>query len=63
VQTVKQKNIHKIIYAAYASPRAAQWLAAKADARAVELPFTVGGNERVNTLFDLFDETLRALVN
>jgi zinc/manganese transport system substrate-binding protein len=63
IHTVKQKNIHKIVYAAYASPRAAQWLAEKSGTQAIELPFTVGGNERVNNLFDLFDDTLRALVN
>lgn len=63
VQTVKQKNIEKIIYAAYANPRPAQWLAEKSGARAVELPFTVGGNKNVTNLFDLFDHTLKALVN
>jgi zinc/manganese transport system substrate-binding protein len=60
---VKQKNIRKIIYAAYASPRSAQWLAEKTSATAVELPFTVGGNSNVKNLFDLFDQTLNALVN
>lgn len=63
IKTVKQKNIHKIVYAAYQSPRAAQWLAEKTGASAVELPFTVGGNDKVNNLFDLFDQTIQALVN
>lgn len=63
ITTVKQKNITKIIYAAYASPRAAQWLAKKTTAQAIELPFTVGGNEQANNLFELFDDTLNSLVN
>lgn len=63
VKTVNQKHIDKILYSAYASPRAAQWLAEKSDTRAIELPFTVGGNNRVHNLFDLFDETISALVN
>lgn len=63
VKTVNQKHINKILYSAYASPRAAQWLAEKSGASAIELPFTVGGNDQVHNLFDLFDETINALVN
>lgn len=63
IQTVQQKNIHKIFYAAYQSPRPAQWLAEKTHTRAIELPFTIGGNESVKNLFDLFDQTIAALVN
>jgi zinc/manganese transport system substrate-binding protein len=63
VKTVEQKNISKIVYAAYASPRAAQWLAEQTGASAVELPYTVSGNERANDLFELFDETLRLLTS
>lgn len=63
VKTMNQKNINKIFYAAYTSPRAAEWLAEKTGARAIELPYTIGGNARVNNLFDLFDETIHAMVN
>lgn len=61
VKTVEQKNISKIVYAAYASPRAAHWLAQRTGATAVELPYTVSGSERAGDLFELFDETLRLL--
>ena len=61
IKTIQQKNIHKIIYSAYESPRAAHWLAEKSGAQAIELPFTVGGNDKVNNLFDLFDYTVNAL--
>ena len=63
VTTVNQKNIRKIVYASYTNPRAAHWLAEKTGATVIELPFTVGGNAKANNLFELFDETIRALVN
>jgi zinc/manganese transport system substrate-binding protein len=50
-----------IIYAAYQSPRSAHWLSERAGIKAVELPFTVGGMEGVDNLFELYDETLRLL--
>ena len=63
IATIKQNNIQKIIYAAYSNPRAAQWLAGKTGATAVQLPYTVGGDANINNLFDLFDSTLQRLVN
>ena len=63
IRTVNQKNINKVIYAAYSNPRAAQWLADRSNIKAIELPYTIGGNKQVNDLFDLFDETIRLLVN
>ncbi len=63
IKTIPQKNIHKIIYAPYQNPRAADWLAEKTGAKAVVLPFTVGGNDSASYLFELFDQTLHALVN
>lgn len=50
-----------IIYAAYQSSRSAHWLSEKTGIKAVELPFTVGASEGVDTLFDLFDETIKRL--
>lgn len=61
IKVVEQKNISKIFYASYASPRAAQWLAEQTGTSALELPYTVSGNERAKDLFGLFDETLRLL--
>jgi zinc/manganese transport system substrate-binding protein len=63
ITTMQQKSIHKIVYAAYQSSRAADWLADKTGAQTIELPFTVGGNENTKNLFDLFDQTITALVD
>ncbi|MBI3186834.1 MAG: zinc ABC transporter substrate-binding protein [Gammaproteobacteria bacterium] len=63
IKAVDQKNIRKVIHAAYSNPRAARWLAERSNIKSIELPYTVGGNGQVNNLFDLFDETIRLLVN
>lgn len=62
IKIIKEKNIQKIFYAAHANPRAAQWLADQTGTQAIELPYTVGGNDKANNLFSLFDETLRLLL-
>ena len=51
-----------IIRAAYDSERPSQWLSDKAKIPAVALPYTVGGSERANDLFSLFDDTLQLLL-
>lgn len=52
------KPAKMVIYAAYQSDRAAQWLSREAGIPAVELPFTVGGTSAATNLFSLFDDTL-----
>jgi zinc/manganese transport system substrate-binding protein len=61
LQKMKQKPADVIIYAAYQSPRSAHWLSDATGIKAVELPFTVGGIEGVDTLFDLYSETIKRL--
>jgi len=51
-----------IVRAAYNDPRAAEWLSERAKVPAVALPFTVGGNEKAQDLFGLFDDTLARLL-
>lgn len=50
-----------IIYAAYQSSRSAHWLSEKTGIKAVKLAFTVGAVKGVNTLFELYDDTLSRL--
>lgn len=50
-----------IVFAAYQSSRSAHWLSEKTGIKTVKLPFTVGGIEGVDNLFDLYDVTLRLL--
>ena len=58
---IKAQPPRLILSAAYDSPRAAEWLAERAQIPAVILPFTVGGSERAKDLFGLFDDTLAKL--
>ncbi|HKA41617.1 MAG TPA: zinc ABC transporter substrate-binding protein [Burkholderiales bacterium] len=51
-----------IVRSAYNDPRAAEWLSERAKIPAVVLPFTVGGNEKAQDLFSLYDDTLARLL-
>jgi len=51
-----------IVYSAYNSPQAAQFLSDRTKIPAVMLPYTVGGSDRAKDLFGLFDDTLAWLL-
>ena len=51
-----------VLRAAYADPRAAEWLSERAKIPALMLPYTVGGTEKARDLFGLFDDTLARLL-
>jgi zinc/manganese transport system substrate-binding protein len=51
-----------VLRAAYQDGRASQWLTRNSKINAVVLPFTVGGDEKANNLFALFDLTLQRLL-
>jgi zinc/manganese transport system substrate-binding protein len=51
-----------VVRAAYEDPRASQWLSGQAHVPAVELPFTVGGSDKTQDLFGLFDVTVAKLL-
>lgn len=51
-----------IVRSAYSDPKAADWLAERAKIPVVVLPYTVGGNEQVKDLFELFDDTIQRLL-
>lgn len=51
-----------VVRAAYNEPRAAEWLSERARIPAITLPFTVGGNDKAQDLFGLFDDTLSRLL-
>jgi len=51
-----------IVRSAYNDPRAAEWLSERAKIPAVALAFTVGGNDKAQDLFGLFDDTLARLL-
>ena len=46
---------------AYNDPRPAEWLAERAKIAVVSVPYTVGGTDKAQDLFGLFDDTLARL--
>jgi len=63
---LKSQLAHKparmVIYAAYQNERPAEWLSHETGMPAVQLPFTVGGNDKAKDLFGLFDDTLARML-
>ena len=57
----KSQHASAIIYAAYQSPKSANWLASKSGVTVIKLPFTVSGTPKANTLFSLFYDTITRL--
>lgn len=51
-----------VVRSAYDDPQATEWLSARAKIPAVTLPFTVGGSDKANDLFSLYDDTLSRLL-
>jgi zinc/manganese transport system substrate-binding protein len=51
-----------IIRSAYTDPRAGDWLSVRAKIPTLMLPFTVGGTDKAQDLFGLFDDTLARLL-
>ena len=60
--TLKATPARMVVYAAYQSPRASEWLSTNAGVPAVKLPFTVGGDDAAKDLFGLFDDTVARLL-
>jgi len=59
---VKANPVKMTIRAGYEDDRPAQWLEQNAGVPAVELPFTVGGSDKADNLFSLFDTTVEQLL-
>jgi len=51
-----------VIYAAYQSGQASEWLGKRLHIPVVQLPFTVGGNDQAADLFSLYDDTIKRLL-
>lgn len=62
LEGLRRTPARMVLRTAYESPRASEWLAARAGLRAVELPYTVGGSAAAKDLFGLFDDTLARLL-
>ncbi|WP_417484431.1 metal ABC transporter substrate-binding protein [Maricaulis salignorans] len=62
VATLQNQPARMVIRAAYEDDRPTHFIAERLGIPAVELPFTVGGNDAADDLFGLYDETLRRLL-
>lgn len=58
VERMKREAAKVIVYEAYNSPKAAEFLSQRTAIPAVMLPYTVGGSDRAKDLFGLFDDTI-----
>ncbi len=62
LDTLRQHPARMVLRAAYQSERPSEWIAQRAHIAAVELPFTVGGNDSAQDLYALFDDTIARLL-
>jgi zinc/manganese transport system substrate-binding protein len=61
IADISARGPKMILYAAYQDARPARFVGEKSGLPAVELPFTVGGNDAAKDLFALFDDTVAKL--
>lgn len=57
----KAQQVRLVVRTPYDSPRPGEWLAERAGIRLATLPFTVGGSDKAQDLFGLFDDTIARL--
>jgi zinc/manganese transport system substrate-binding protein len=62
VDRMKREPAKVIVYSAYNSSKAAEFLAERTSIPATMLPFTVGGSDKAKDLFGLFDDTIARLL-
>jgi len=62
VERMKREPAKAVIYSAYNSPRAAEFLSERARIPSLMLPYTVGGTDKAKDLFGLFDDTIARLL-
>ena len=62
VGRMKIEPAKMILFGSYNDPAAARFLSQRTGIPAVQLPYTVGGNDRAKDLFGLFDDTIDRLL-
>jgi zinc/manganese transport system substrate-binding protein len=60
--TLQATPAKAIVIAAYEDPKAAEWLAEKTGLPLITLPYTVGGNNKAEDIFSLYDDTINQLL-
>lgn len=61
-EKIAKQPVKMVLYSAYQSDQAANWLGENAHIPVVQLPFTVGGDDKAKDLFGLFDDTINRLL-
>ena len=61
LQTLKNKKVDAILVTPFENNDAAEWLSERTNIPVLRLPYTIGGSDNANTLYDMFDETLSML--
>jgi zinc/manganese transport system substrate-binding protein len=62
LERMKRNPAKVIVYSAYNSPQAAEFLSQRSNIPHVMLPYTIGGTDRAKDLFGLFDDTIERLL-
>ena len=62
LERMKREPAKVIVYSAYASPKAAEFLSERSGIPALMLPYTVGGSDAARDLFGLFDDSIKRLL-
>jgi zinc/manganese transport system substrate-binding protein len=62
VERMKRDPAKVVVYSAYNSPKAAEFLSDRAKIPTLMLPYTVGGSDKARDLFGLFDDTIARLL-
>ena len=61
LSSVRGGDVKAILVAPFEDPKAAEWLSGKTGIPIIYLPFTVGGNDKADSLEHMFTETIRLL--
>ena len=62
LERMKRDPAKVVVYSAYNSPKAAEFLGERSGIPAVMLPYTVGGSDKAKDLFGLFDDSIERLL-
>jgi zinc/manganese transport system substrate-binding protein len=62
LEVLQREPAKMVLRSAYLSDRASQWIAERANVKAVMLPFTVGGTDGAKDLYGLYEDTIQRLL-
>ena len=63
IDTTKQNSVAFIAYAPFENAKPANWLSEQTGIKAIVLPYTVGGDNKTNDLFDLYENSIDLMLS